>query len=144
MIYITNLLVYLNVLYIHLQKNLKHKIKERIRDFSKNKVAIPLALFVFGAVIAALELAFMRKQIYLPIVTMISEPRYRIKATLYLLSYNFAFTVPLVAVFLLATLGVTSERMKIFFRRHTALIKLALAVLFTAMALMIVYNLRWL
>jgi hypothetical protein len=47
-------------------------------------------------------------------------------------------------VFLLAIFGVTSEQMGIFFRRHVATVKLGLAVLFIAMAIMIVFNLRWL
>jgi cytochrome c biogenesis protein CcdA len=128
---------------LQLPRFLKGKIRERIRDFSKNKVAMPTASFVLGIVVAAMELVC-TGQVYLPIVTMISEPRYRITATFYLFSYNIAFIVPLVAVFLLATLGVTSEHMGIFFRRHIAAIKLALAVLFAGMAVMIVYNLRWL
>jgi cytochrome c biogenesis protein CcdA len=83
-------------------------------------------------------------QVYFPIVTMISEPRYRIAAIMYLFSYNVAFIVPLVIVFLLATFGVTSERMGAFFRRRIALVKFGLAVLFIAMAIMIIVNLGWL
>jgi cytochrome c biogenesis protein CcdA len=81
-------------------------------------------------------------QVYFSIVTMISEPRYRITATAYLFSYNIAFIVPLVIVFLLASFGVTSQRMGTFFKRHVLLVKLGLAVLFAAMAIMIVINLR--
>ncbi|MHC4645531.1 MAG: metallophosphoesterase [Planctomycetota bacterium] len=126
---------------LQLPKFLKGKIRDRIRDFSKNKIAMPAGAFGLGVVIAAMELAC-TGQVYIPIVTMIAEPRYRIAATFYLFSYNVAFIVPLVAVFLLATLGVTSQRMGEIFRRHVAGVKFALAVLFVAMAVMIIYNLR--
>jgi cytochrome c biogenesis protein CcdA len=122
---------------------LKGRIRERIRDFSKNRIAMPAAAFVLGAVIAGMELAC-TGQVYIPIVTMISEPRYRIAATSYLISYNVAFITPLAAVFLLATFGVTSEHMAELFKRHVAAVKLGLAVLFAAMAMMVIYNLRWL
>jgi len=104
---------------------------------------MPAASFVLGVVIAAMELAC-TGQVYLPIVTMISEPRHRIAATFYLFSYNIAFIIPLVAVFGLATLGVGSDRMGVFFRRHMAAVKSGFVILFAAMAAMIVYNLRWL
>jgi len=122
---------------------LKGKIREKIRNFAKNKTAIIGASFVLGIVIAGMELTC-TGQVYFPIITMISEPRHRIAATMYLFSYNIAFIIPLVIVFLLATFGVTSERMGIFFRRHVATVKLGLTVLFIAMAIMIVFNLRWL
>lgn len=120
---------------------LKGKVRERIRNFSKSKIAMPAASFVLGVVIAAMELAC-TGQVYLPIVTMISEPRHRIAATFYLFSYNIAFIIPLVAVFALATLGVTSDRMGVFFKRHMATVKLGFVILFAAMAAMIIYNLR--
>jgi cytochrome c biogenesis protein CcdA len=122
---------------------LKGKIRGKIRNFAKNKTAIISASFVLGIVIAGMELTC-TGQVYFPIITMISEPRHRIAATMYLFSYNIAFIIPLVIVFLLAIFGVTSEQMGIFFRRHVATVKLGLAVLFIAMAIMIVFNLRWL
>ena len=122
---------------------LKGKIREKIRNFARNKTAVIGASFVLGVVIAGMELTC-TGQVYFPIVTMISEPRYRIAAIMYLFSYNVAFIVPLVVVFLLATFGVTSERMGAFFRRRIALVKFGLAVLFIAMAIMIIINLGWL
>ena len=122
---------------------LKEGIRGRIRDFARNKVAIVGASFVLGVVIAGMELAC-TGQVYIPIVTMISEPSLRIMAVSYLLLYNIAFILPLVAVFLLATFGVTSERMGNIFRQNIAAVKMAFVVLFAIMALVIIYNLRWL
>jgi len=122
---------------------LKETIRGRIRDFARNKAAILGASFVLGMVIAGAELAC-TGQVYIPIVTMISEPSLRIKAVSYLFLYNIAFILPLVVVFLLAAFGVTSESMGNYFRRHIAVVKMAFTVLFAAMALIIIYNLRWL
>jgi cytochrome c biogenesis protein CcdA len=130
-----------NDITLQMPEFLKGKIREKIRNFAKNNIAVAGASFVLGIVIAGMELTC-TGQVYFPIVTMISEPRHRIAATMYLVSYNIAFIIPLVVVFLLATFGVTSQRMGNFFRRHIALVKLGLAVLFIAMAAMIVYNLR--
>ncbi len=134
-----------NVTDIALQpsKFFKGKIHEKMRDFAKNKIAITGVSFVLGIVIAGMALVC-TGQVYFPIVTMISEPRYRIIATAYLFSYNIAFITPLVVVFLLATFGVTSERMAVFFRRRIALVKLGLAAMFVVMAIMIIFNMRWL
>ncbi|MHC4114141.1 MAG: metallophosphoesterase [Planctomycetota bacterium] len=122
---------------------LKEQIRERVRDFARNKVAIASTSFVLGVVIAGRELAC-TGQVYIPITTMISDPSLRIRAVFYLLWYNVVFILPLVAVFLLAAFGVTSELMGNVFRRHTTAVKMAFAVLFAIMAVMIIYNLWWL
>ena len=47
-------------------------------------------------------------------------------------------------VFLLASFGMTSQRLARFASKNMALFKLGLTLLFIAMALVIVYNLGWL
>ena len=121
---------------------LKDGIRVRIRHFAKQRAAAGVAAFVLGVVIAGMELGC-TGQVYLPIVTMIAEPRHRAVAFLYLLLYNIAFILPLAAVFLLAVLGVTSQRMVEFFRRHVAWVKLGLTVLFALMAVAVVHNIGW-
>jgi cytochrome c biogenesis protein CcdA len=118
-------------------------IRSRVRDFARNKPAILTVSFVLGVVIAGAELVCTGR-VYIPIVTMVSDPSLRIRAVSYLFIYKIAFILPLVVVFLLAAFGVTSDRMGKFFGRHTAVVKLAFVVLFAAMALMIINNLRWL
>jgi len=121
---------------------LQKRIRARIRTFAKNDLAIGTASFSLGVVIAGMELAC-TGQVYVPIVTMIAEPRHRAAASLHLLTYNVAFIVPLLAVFVLATLGLTSERLGRFARRHVATVKLGLTLLFVALALVVLYNLGW-
>ncbi len=122
---------------------LKKGIHKKIRDFARHKTAMVGASFLLGVIIAGMELTC-TGQVYIPIVTMISEPAHRVMAIFYLFLYNIAFIIPLVAVFLLVALGLTSQKLADTFKRHIAGVKLGFAVLFGLMALMILYNLRWL
>lgn len=122
---------------------LKKGIHEKIRNYARHKTAVLGASFVLGVIIAGMELTC-TGQVYIPIVTMISEPRHRVMAIFYLFLYNIAFIVPLVTVFLLAALGLTSQRLANTFKRHIAGVKLGFAVLFGLMAILIIYNIGWL
>jgi len=121
---------------------LKKGIHKRIREFAGNKFAIISTSFALGVVIAGMELTC-TGQVYIPIVTMISEPQYRVMAVLYLFFYNIAFIIPLVVIFLLVFWGFTSEKLAAFFKAHLAGVKLGFVILFLVMATMIIYNLRW-
>ena len=118
---------------------LKAPLRDRIRRFARHRAGAPAAALALGAIVAALELGC-TGQVYLPIVRMIAEPAYRTSAMAYLLMYNLAFIAPLIVVFLLATFGVTSQRLAAAFGRRIAWVKLALAVLFSALAALILHN----
>jgi cytochrome c biogenesis protein CcdA len=122
---------------------LQKRIRTRIRAFARNDVAVGTASFSLGVVIASMELAC-TGQVYIPIVTMIAEPRYRAAATFNLVVYNLAFILPLVAVFLLVAFGMTSQRLVGFARRHLTTAKLGLTLLFVTLALVTLHNLGWL
>ncbi len=122
---------------------LKKGIHEKIRHFARNKRAMVGTSFILGVVIAGMELTC-TGQVYIPVVTMVSEPQHRVMAIFYLFLYNIAFIVPLAVVFLLVFFGLTSERLAAFFKKHLAGVKLGFAILFVLMAAMIIYNLRWL
>lgn len=119
---------------------LKKNIRERIRHFARRKGAMIGVTFVLGVVIAAMELTC-TGQVYLPIVTMISEPQHRVTAIFYLFIYNLAFILPLIAVFLLVSFGLTSQKVSQIFQRHVAAVKLGFTALFAVMAMMII--LQW-
>ena len=57
-------------------------------------------------------------------------PEYQAQAILYLLLYRPAFILPLVVDFGLAYFGTTWEQVGLFINRHTAVTKLATALLF--------------
>jgi cytochrome c biogenesis protein CcdA len=120
---------------------LKKGIHEKIRNFARHKTAVVGASFVLGVIIAGMELTC-TGQVYIPIVTMISEPQHRALAIFYLFLYNIAFIIPLAVIFLLAVFGVTSQRLANTFKRHIAGVKLGFVVLFALMALVIIYNLN--
>ncbi|UCH96748.1 MAG: metallophosphoesterase [Candidatus Aminicenantes bacterium] len=122
---------------------LKKGIHEKIRNFARHKTAVVGASFVLGVIIAGMELTC-TGQVYIPIVTMISEPQHRVMAIFYLFLYNIAFIIPLAMVFLLVAFGLTSQKLANMFKRHIAGVKLGFAILFGLMAIMIIYNLRWL
>ncbi|MBW2526861.1 MAG: metallophosphoesterase [Deltaproteobacteria bacterium] len=122
---------------------LQRRIRSRIRRFAKSDRAMGSAALSLGVIVAGMELAC-TGQVYVPIVTMIAEPRYRAAASLHLLAYNLAFIVPLCVVFALAAFGMTSQRLARLARRHVATAKIALTLLFVALALVVLYNLGWL
>ena len=71
---------------------------------------------------------------------MIAEPAHRALAVRYLVLYNAAFTTPLLAVFLLTILGVTSQQLARWSGRHVAAVKLGMLLLFLSMAAVVLYN----
>jgi len=127
---------------LQLSASIKDKIRAKIRKFARKEKAILGTTFILGVIIAGMELTC-TGQVYIPIVTMISEPEHRISAVLYLFIYNLAFIIPLIIIFLLTVFGVTSQRMSVFFRKNLASVKLGLVFLFILMAILIIYNLGW-
>ncbi len=90
-----------------------------------------IAAFVSGIVISLLELAC-TGQVYLPtIVYMMKQGS--LSAVGYLLLYNIAFVLPLIVIFVLAWLGMKSDALIEFQRRHTAAVRFGTALLFLAL-----------
>lgn len=127
---------------LQLPNFIKKRIRSDIRKFARFQIGVASSAFVLGVVIAGLELAC-TGQVYLPIVTMISEPKFRGTALIYLLVYNLAFIVPLIAVFLVALVGVTSEQLSKIFKKNIALVKLGMTSLFICMGILIFIYKLW-
>ena len=110
---------------------LRRQINKVIREGARARAFVPVA-FGTGFVISIIELAC-TGQVYLPtIVFVLGVPEMQEQAFLYLLLYNYnlAFILPLVVVFGVAYFGTTSEQVGLFLNRHTAVTKLATALLF--------------
>jgi cytochrome c biogenesis protein CcdA len=105
---------------------------------------IAAAAFVSGIIVSFLELVC-TGQIYLPAIRMMffDVGGLWLKAIFYLLVYNLAFVVPLLGVFLLAYLGVTSEQLRGWLTRHMGATKLATAVFFAALGAIILIIEFW-
>lgn len=126
---------------LQLPSKLKAAIRTRIRTFARHNVAVSGAAFILGVIISGMELTC-TGQVYVPIVSMISDPNHRPVAAAYLLLYNVAFILPLLVVFALAVFGVKSKTMADYYALHVAKVKLMLALLFIGMAFLILYNMN--
>ena len=92
-----------------------------------------------GAVVGLLELPC-TGQVYFPIIMMVRKMSpVRVKAIAYLLLYNFIFILPLLAVFVGAYYGLSSQIMTKLVRDHLAKVKLVTALFFFGMALLLVF-----
>lgn len=94
--------------------------------------------FWTGIIISILE-SVCTGQVYLPTLIFVAKnPTLRHKALSYLFLYNLSFIVPLVIIFIVALKGVTSAQFAGLAQRHIGKIKLALAVLFFILGVMLV------
>ena len=124
---------------LRLPDRLRLQINRVIRTGARRRAFVPAA-FVTGLLVSLIELAC-TGQVYWPTIVFVMQmPELRTRAFLYLLFYNLAFILPLVIVFVLAYLGVTTaERLGRFLRRWMWAIKLATAVFFLMIAVLVLY-----
>ncbi len=119
---------------------LSGKMKQRIHSIIRNKLklrGIIISSLVIGVVVSFFELAC-TGQVYLPTILYIVNDEStgiinRSFGYLQLLVYNIAFIMPLVIIFLISYLGVSSKAMQNMLQKHTATIKLLLFLLFTGL-----------
>lgn len=116
---------------------LKERIRGVIRSGARSHRFI-LAAFASGVVISVLELAC-TGQVYLPTIVYAMKSG-ATSAWGFLLLYNVAFILPLIAVFVLAWRGMTSDALIRFQQNHTAGVKTALGCLFLLLFLMLVWS----
>jgi HEAT repeat protein/cytochrome c biogenesis protein CcdA/glutaredoxin-related protein len=115
---------------------LKDRIRGVIRTGARARRFV-IAAFLSGIVISFLELAC-TGQVYAPIIYQIQKGK--LDAVLWLVMYNLAFITPLVVIFLLAYGGLRSETLVAFQRNNTFAVKIALALLFLTLALLIFFG----
>ena len=119
-----------------LPKAIKSRIHKVIRTGLKTRALI-VGSFVVGCLVALLE-SMCTGQIYLPTLVFIArDPSLRNRVLAYLLLYNLAFILPLVAILVIAYFGVGSELMGRFLKKHLAKMKLVLAILFAGLAVLL-------
>ncbi len=117
-------------------------VERMVAGFSRSRSTSFGAPFLLGVVVSGLEFTC-TGQVYVPIVTMLSNPEYRLPAFAYLVAYNLAFILPLVVVFFGAAFGgrfINVGRSPKFM----ALSKLTHSAVFFLMAAVIAHNLGWL
>jgi len=122
---------------LQLPKFLKIKIHDHIRIRVKSPHLI-IASLVLGFFVSVFELAC-TGQIYVPtIIYMLKVSTERIRAFGYLMLYNLAFVTPLIVIFVAAYFGLNEKLVKRFMQENIAMVKLATALLFFVLAILLV------
>jgi len=119
--------------------SLRRQVHRVIREGAGRGAYVAVS-FVIAFLVSLIELAC-TGQVYVVILSALSHPALRGQAFGYLVIYNLAFVVPLIAVFLLAFFGVSSGELARAVERHTATVKLFTALLFLGLGLWLVLSL---
>jgi len=79
-------------------------------------------------------------QVYVPTIAFILKlPQLRIRAAAYLILYNLMFILPLIIIFTLSLLGVSSKQFNLFLKNNLARIKAVMAFFFLGMGIFILW-----
>ena len=120
-----------------LPKGVKDRIHKVIRTGMRTE-SLVIGSFVVGVIVSLLE-SVCTGQVYLPtIMVMLKLPGTRLAALGYLVVYNLMFIAPLAVVMALAYLGVGSETLGQAMKRHLALMKGSMAVVFIGLAALLI------
>lgn len=119
---------------LQLPGTMKRHIHETIRSRSRSAALVGSAI-VLGFLVSVFELAC-TGQVYLPTIVYTVRSGLTLNGYLYLLIYNLGFIVPLLVVFALSFIGLSLKSLTVVFQRRMGSVKLALAALFTVMAIL--------
>ncbi len=121
---------------LQLPRFLKREIHRAIRTGVRVR-RFAMGAAVTGVVISVFEFAC-TGQVYLPTIAyMVGDPELKTRAVSLLVLYNIIFVLPLIVIFVAARYGMGSGRMEKFARSHMALVKALTAVLFLALAFLL-------
>lgn len=96
--------------------------------------------FISGFLVSLLE-AVCTGQVYLPTISFVlKSSSLKLQALGYLLLYNIMFVIPLIAIFILALLGVSSRQFSDFLKKHLGLIKILMAILFFSLGAFLLWR----
>jgi cytochrome c biogenesis protein CcdA len=119
---------------LQLPDSLKLRIHASIRDRRRSS-ALALSSFVLGVLVSIFEFAC-TGQVYLPLLAYLARAKGRADALLLLLLYNLCFIAPLLVVFGASYYGVSSKRIAETFQKRMGAVKLLLAAVFAALAVL--------
>jgi glutaredoxin len=125
-------------LLLQLPWSMKVKIHQSIHKYGKYKGYV-ISSIILGFLISIFEFAC-TGQIYIPtLIYMLQLPEYRIKAISYLILYNLMFVLPLIIVFILGYLGVSSNILSKVVKKHIKIVKLITAIFFFSLTWLLIY-----
>lgn len=129
----------INGMLLKLPEPLRKRINATIRKGRSTRQYI-IGAFIAGILISFLELAC-TGQIYLPTIIFVSSiPELRLQAIFYLVIYNLLFALPLVIIFILVYFGTTSQDLTQFLQKNSALVKLAMSIIFIVLGVWLVIS----
>lgn len=120
---------------LQLPKSVTRKIHASIRS-GAGSAAFAAGVFGTGLFVAVLELAC-TGQIYFPTIAFMIQTDVTLLGIGSLFLYNIAFIVPLLAVLAVVLFGIRHEKVASFFKDHMGAAKIAMAVLFAALAALV-------
>jgi cytochrome c biogenesis protein CcdA len=130
-------------------KNQIHKVigfhyrKAKATGAAEERMGIPrlvLSAFITGFLVSILE-AVCTGQTYIPTITFVLKTApHKTQAFLYLVLYNVMFIVPLLAIFILALFGFTSEQFSRTLKKHLLTIKLLMAAVFISFGVFLIWR----
>jgi hypothetical protein len=110
------------------------------RVSKKHFLRLILSSLITGFLVSLLE-AVCTGQTYLPTITFILKTAHlKLQAFAYLVLYNLMFIMPLLAIFVFALLGVTSDKFAQILKKNLAAIKILMAVLFFGLGIFLIWK----
>ena len=109
-------------------------------DEKRSIFAVSLGAFSAGVLVSCMEM-ICTGQVYLPaLVYIMKSSEQKFAAFSYIFLYNLMFIVPLILVSGLYIMGVRSEAFGSFLKKHAGSLKIALAAVFMALGLVILFQ----
>ncbi len=124
-----------SVITLQLPDKVKHLIRA-VAEASWSGPTVVLAGLGCGFLVTLLD-SLCTGQVYVPVLALLAREPGAWRSLSLLALYNLAFIAPLVAVFMLAAKGADSERMSRWSKRNVFPSKLGLAVVFAALAVLV-------
>ena len=119
---------------LQLPDAVKRRMHSSIRSYTKS-AALAGSSIVMGFLISIFELGC-TGQIYFPTITYIIQTDKATSGYFFLALYNLAFILPLVVVFIVVYLGITSKKITKMFQTNLGIIKILTGLLFISFAVL--------
>jgi cytochrome c biogenesis protein CcdA len=139
-------------LILQLPKSIKERIHKVVGFFyrkspeeRKSKHLPSLSKLVLSALITGFLVSLLEAactgQMYLPTISFVLKASsLKLQALGYLLLYNIMFVIPLIIIFVLALLGVSSMQFTNFLKKHLGLIKILMAMIFFSLGIFLIWR----
>ncbi len=123
-----------NQIILKLPAAFKKRIQHTIKGYARSAALVGSSLLL-GFLVSLFELGC-TGQVYFPFIVYIVRIKKEATGYLMLLIYNISFILPLIIVFVVTYPGISSRRLSELFQKHMGKVKIALSLLFLALAVL--------